>query len=398
MRTILRASRRFPGATATLIASFVLCAATTAPPAAQSQKREGSSRPYGELIELYRRDEVAEAVTELARVDETGVRALGGSWFHDAGSGRRRADDVPPSELELAAMLHTDCAFALLANAPSAFVQQGVPRAGVSPRRISGEVPPHVRLADVHLELADHLLDAADTRSWESGTSQRPSPSFHARWYLAVAMFMHRSEVSFGDKWIDRGLARFPRDGGLLLEAGVGREQLAIFPPFRAFSLADRQGALQRARDYFERALEVHPGLAEARVRLARVRVDLEPEGALSAITELRAVADNGPGDDVSYLANLFLGDLQERAGDLAAAETRFRAAIALAPEAQAARTALAHLLYRTGDRQGAVAVSREALANDCAEIDCDPWWRYPRTQLRSFDELLLGLRTEARR
>ena len=63
----------------------------------------------------------------------------------------------------------------------------------------------------------------------------------------------------------------------------------------------------------------------------------------------------------------------------------------------QGARTALAHLLFRLGAREEAVETVRASLAIDFDAGAQDPWLRYRRTQFRSFDELLTGLRQEAR-
>ena len=134
-----------------------------------------------------------------------------------------------------------------------------------------------------------------------------------------------------------------------------------------------------------------------ARRRQARVQSDLNPEHEPLVVAELQRVLEAGLDAELGYLANLFLAAAHGRAG-LDGAEASLRAAIALVPDAQSARTALAHVLYRQGDREGAVAASRDALACGCPAIECDPWWRYPRSQFQSFDELLVGLRTEAPR
>jgi len=381
LKSTHRVRRR--GLPATLI-PVVLCLAAVGVVAAGQKADTGQSQPtpYAELVERYRNGDLAGAIVGLAEYDEPGVIALRELWFAGAGPVvRTRVEAVPLPELLLAAMLHTDCAFALLAD----------------------ERPDRAKVADQHLELADKLLTFYDLQAQEQGASPATATSFHIRWYLAVAMFMHRSTVSLGDKWLERGLARFPYDSALLLEAGVGQEQRGLFPPFsRQMSEAPaqtlRRRALLEAQGYCERALESAPDLVEAKLRLARLRSDLDPRHETLAVAELRQVLGAGPDVELGYLANLFLAAAHERAGHLDAAEASLRAAIALVPDAQSARTALAHILYRQGDREGAVAASRDALACDCSEIECDPWWRYPRSQFRSFDELLVGLRTEARR
>jgi len=49
------------------------------------------------------------------------------------------------------------------------------------------------------------------------------------------------------------------------------------------------------------------------------------------------------------------------------------------------------------GAREEAVETVRASLAIDFDAGAQDPWLRYRRTQFRSFDELLTGLRQEAR-
>jgi tetratricopeptide (TPR) repeat protein len=326
---------------------------------------------YGPLVRLYRQGSTNEAVSDLAAFDLAALRAISKHWLAPA-SGGSGGETASPGELSLAGMLHTDCAFALYAAR-------------------------ELERADAHLNLARALVDAAYPGA--------PLPrSFRRRWYLTALMFLHREGI--GGMAIllrDAALAVFPHDEPLLLEAGAIEEALAMSAPI---DLLDEDGLrearlqsdqhLKRATGFLRRALDVDETLPEPLIRLARVTALLGEEGR--AVDMLVRVLEADPPPELGYLANLLLARMEDRVGRLDAAADHYRAAIAAFPVSQAARSGLAQVLYQRGDTQAALDAVRQGLAIRFQNGQEDPWWRYPRSQFRSFDELLVALRQEARR
>jgi predicted Zn-dependent protease len=73
------------------------------------------------------------------------------------------------------------------------------------------------------------------------------------------------------------------------------------------------------------------------------------------------------------YLAELFLGAMDERQSDTEEAAARYRDAVLSLPHAQSGRLALASLLARTGHASEA----RRALADAGSSRTPDPWSTY---------------------
>ena len=102
------------------------------------------------------------------------------------------------------------------------------------------------------------------------------------------------------------------------------------------------------------------PPLAEARLRLGRtLQRSGEPNGASE---ELRRVVDQGGGGPTEALAHLFLGELLERRGETEEAAGKNRKALEQDSTLQQAGLAVAAILWRGGDRTGAVEVLGAAL------------------------------------
>lgn len=128
------------------------------------------------------------------------------------------------------------------------------------------------------------------------------------------------------------------------------------------------------ANESFRRALEIEPGLVEARLRLGRV---LALDGKTDeAVRELRAVA-SGPSPEARYLAHLFLGRIEDEGGDTEGATAHARAAVALRPRWQSGRLALAVLLRRAGRAEEASAEAARAVVVPDEPSGEDGWLLY---------------------
>jgi tetratricopeptide (TPR) repeat protein len=148
---------------------------------------------------------------------------------------------------------------------------------------------------------------------------------------------------------------------------------------------------LRLAADFFDRSLASDPTLVEARVRLAKVRLDQgKPREALALLQGVTSGVIDGT---VSYYAHLVLGDASAFVGERDAAAAAYRRAATLYPTAQTPRLALS-LLARSG---GNAAAARTALApvfslpDDPMERP-DPWWVYHKGEGRSASVLLAEL------
>ncbi len=155
--------------------------------------------------------------------------------------------------------------------------------------------------------------------------------------------------------------------------------------------VAYRAQGLGKAEDFYRRALQARPDLAEAHLRLGRVLLRRDkPE---QAEPELRIAAAS---DDpmVEQLALLLLGDVAERKGRIADALSSYKAALAVNPRSQAAHMALSYALVRSGERGAGIATVREtALATPAADEPMDGWLAYHLGPSRHLDAVLKSLR-----
>ena len=248
----------------------------------------------------------------------------------------------------------------------------------------------------LHLDVAELLRsrglhrDAEDQMElamrWVNLTARDPEPigSFRRRWFLGAAILAFeyggwQDGVTFTDlacgllpddvalltaaAWFNEGLALAPVDATELERGGLARLQER--KRSRLLAAARRAGA----------ALRVAPTTPEATLRLARVRM-LLGQGE-SVREQLTALVDRGGVPRAhAYLGRVLLGRLHLEAGEPALAEGRFRDAITLDLQGQAARVALGRLLEEQGDRRGAAAVLEPVLRGD-AGAAIDPWVDY---------------------
>ena len=343
---------RFPALPST--AALVVLVGAPAPAGQSDYWFTDELAPYRELVGAYRDEDAGTAMA--------GVRAMAPSAVHDLLDRVREPDtrltgsEADPALNErlfrTAAMLHLD-------------------------------VAERLRSRGLHRDAEDQLEVAI---RWVNLSARDPEPigSFRRRWFLGAALlaFEHggwQDAVTFTDLACDL----LPDDVALLTAAAWFNEGLALAPLVAAelergglTRLQERKRSrLLAAARRAGAALRVAPTASEATLRLARVRMLL---GQGESVREtLTALVDRGGVPRAhAYLGRLLLGRLHLEAGEPAEAERRFRDAMALDPQGQAARVALGRLLEGRGDRRGAAAVLDPVLRG-AAGAAIDPWVDY---------------------
>ena len=315
----------------------------------------GELVPYRAFVEAYRDRRVDEAVAGVRAVEPEVIHALidrvGGPDARPTGTDRDPA--LNEQLFRAAAMLHVDVADRLWSS--------GLERAA------SDQIEVALRWANI------------------SARDPEPVGSFRRRWFLGVAWLAFerggwQDGVSFTDlageilpddvrlltvaAWLNEGLALSPVNPGEVESSGLSQIQRA------------KRSALLAAARKAGAALRVTPAATEAALRLARVRMLL---GQGESVRELLTAVMHRTGVPLAhaYLARLLLGRWHLQTEEFHAAERLFREAIALLPEGQAARVALAQLLDTQGDRRAAAVVLEPILRADPGGGFIDPWVDY---------------------
>lgn len=216
---------------------------------------------------------------------------------------------------------------------------------------------------------------------------------FARRFFLAMAQ---RCQWDFcleaAVQWGRDGIERFPGDASLLLTAGATLEERATLEHAPE---GERQRRFQEARRHLSDAVAADPNLLEARVRLGRVQWRLgDDEAARLTLEDASARAGDA---SLLYLAQLFLGQVHERAGRADAAIEAFGRALARDPQSQAAAVALSEALLSRGDLAGARQALESALAHAGRRRERDAHWDYAASNAAWADELFADLREESR-
>jgi tetratricopeptide (TPR) repeat protein len=159
---------------------------------------------------------------------------------------------------------------------------------------------------------------------------------------------------------------------------------------------ANQRFRFNEARRAYEEALAADMDQAAVRVRLGRVLWRLgEREEAAAALAG--AIDDARDAPRIRYLAHLFLGRVQEDGGRLDEAESSYRRALELDPQAQAAGIALAHVLRLAGDEQAAREVAVRTVSYAGRRGGLDFFWEYLTGSVTP-EKLLGDLRAKVRR
>jgi VWFA-related protein len=324
------------------------------------------------VLEAYSFDGIRDVVQELL----TGPDACPRAWCREA-----------------AALMHTDAALALLGR-----------------NRIPG--------ADLQLQAArwllgfDVRLDDSASDPPESQESIEARQRFRNTWLLAVGRLLTAlGHPSRALSYLEDCREFFPV--GSLLAAGSAHELMGsieglvpmparpgtVFgqsPPPNWFALYTRRAmkkALRDAESAYREAIQLEPGVAQAHLRLGRV---LQRRGKeKQARAELVWVVENSPPGPLLALAQLFLGELEERRGRLDAAIGHLRLALRAEPDSQAARVALSHALHRSGEMPASNEAAHALLAR---RESGDSWLDYHFPSPQSAEATLAGLRREVRR
>jgi tetratricopeptide (TPR) repeat protein len=322
--------------------------------------------PLDALLASYRRGDVEPArrgLTELMAADDAPRKTAG--WIQDAVRQRRTAD------LEAALLLYSESIMVSWSSMPG---RMSAVKACLEPmRRI------HQALRDI-----------------------KPVSSFLRAWYLAWESFQQAHAFPIlpdGMDYLGAALDAFPDDAQILLAAG-SRAELEWWISFEN-AHRDPRGEpgivtryLQLARGFLRRSIAASADESEARLRLARVLLQLgDLDGADST---LRGYDWTAHGPAFEYLTRLFEGDLHERRGNSAAAAKSYDAAISLVGASQSARIAKARLSYAEGLRAEAADMVEKAMDGPLTESD--PWWWYVRGQAWRFEIYLKNANAMVRR
>jgi len=150
------------------------------------------------------------------------------------------------------------------------------------------------------------------------------------------------------------------------------------------------------AERLFRRALKSDPGLAEGRVRLARLLVERKRYD--EALGELKIVLDGSNAPVLRFYALLFAGRAEQALGRLDAAVKSFAEATKLFPSAQSALLAQSQLALIRADAAGALEPIGKLPAEPEPDVRYgDPWWGYRLAAGREWEDLYKALTKRAR-
>ncbi len=233
-------------------------------------------------------------------------------------------------------------------------------------------------VASQHFGMAMALVDLV--------RRETPASDLPRLWYRAVATFLREHlDVGSGPMFMRRAVSFFPNDPRLLLLAGILHEFLASTtvqaplglkndPNLRTLVIGDDRTNLRTAQDFLRRAVDLEPGLVEARLRLGRVTTQLgDPQKGLD---ELNSALSLPCEPRQRFYAWLFSGQAHAALDRREAARSAYRAALQLFPDAQSASIALAYLERRHGDGVAATQAVQRVLSGMAAVAD-DPWIDY---------------------
>ena len=220
----------------------------------------------------------------------------------------------------------------------------------------------------IHLDRAQTLADAL--------ALDPESAWFVHQWFVVLAVVL-RDDVrtrQLVERW--HAASWYPAtvalDRGLDLES-VGSVMGSLMPTRGTEMEVYDPDAFRQAEPYFRQAIAAH--LEIAAVHLGRIKM------VRGRNREARELFEQAAGTShwrtTTYLANLFLGSLEEHDGQQPQAERRYKAAVQLIGTAQTGRLALAALLGRIGRGAEAARVLAESPGDPTSLLGFDPWWSY---------------------
>jgi tetratricopeptide (TPR) repeat protein len=230
-----------------------------------------------------------------------------------------------------------------------------------------------------HLQVATALVEFGEHRTGKSNSSMSIHPRFAAPvsddfrrlWYCTVINSLQAAALyGAAQRYLDHAVSLFPDNGEVQLLAGM-LEEMRASPRTSATSAGDRRKALVEAERHFRAVLAVDAGRLEAQLRLGRV---LQQRNELAEARRWLVPLTTAPDDRLAYLADLFLGGVEDASQHADAALADYQRAAARLPSGQTARLAASELLHRGGDR----AAAAEAIASAAGPSNSsDPWWTY---------------------
>jgi tetratricopeptide (TPR) repeat protein len=342
---------------------------------------------YATLVARYAAGERASVLAEARGFSEKELaRELDQlrAWERTA----RRCERCPEKEaffgfpLRAAILLHADLAeLEIRSRTP---VDESAARCGIGP----------------HGVMAEELALLALLRPGDA--------SFVRRWFRAMTLREH-TEACLVDAvhWANTGLRWFPKDAPLFLARGAVEETAAalhedVSPGSPGSPAGGRREITAPQRQYlgdalrdFDRALQSDKALAEARLRRGRVLWLLGDRA--EAQRTFDAVLHEDGDHELLFRAHLFRGRGFEEEKRLQDAEADYRAALALAPQAQSAAVAVSYVSWLQGKTAQAKAFLDEALLRAGRRTAPDPYWDYSFGSTEEVDRLFDSLHEDAR-
>jgi tetratricopeptide (TPR) repeat protein len=311
-----------------------------------------SPQTYRDIAEEFRSSPDAAIAHLLDLPDDAIAQGIGEAVRHDS---------IWPLESRGAALLmHTDAALLLQAHKQSA------------------------ALIRIHL---DRALDLADALARDP-----ESAWFVHQWFIVVtAMLKDESRANeLINRWHSPAwyAATASMDHGLMLESNgslSGSTESTRWPDAKAYE----PDAFRQAVSLYRQAIEAH--LEIAAVHLGRIEMLRGHDDEARRLFE--QAADGSHWRTTRYLANLFLGSMDERVGDPGNAERRYRAAVATIDKAQSGHLALAAFLSHRGGSAEAARVLADDVGDTSWLLTFDPWWSYlsPYKDRREGSRMILG-------
>ncbi len=364
-----------------------------------------------QVVAEYRSGQHALAVMHIRSWDDSRLEVMARSLLiHLAGVVRtcpELPEHVPSAAVDAGVLLHTDAAFASLAD--------GLP--GDASRQFDAAE----RLLAWRLRResdragADRAARQTDRAERERAACHAPAPLPERDWLTAVSLLCLRYWALDTAAWFGARLDKVaPGDVDAIFAAGAVADAQAtndaqfylpppvwrLWAPFRyeieqqryQQSLRDIKRYRERAAENYAQALAAAPDREDIRLRLAWTRFLLRQRRDVR--TDLERVARRASSEGDRYLAALFLGRVDEAQDRPVDAARWYAEAAGRWPGAHVARTALAHALDAAGEVDRAREVLTENILVPRDPVD-DPWTAYPHGPYPIGVALLNRLRTE---
>ena len=220
------------------------------------------------------------------------------------------------------------------------------------------------------------------------------------QWYFATLAYLQTVRNYAGLlPQLDTARITMPADVKIWLWSGAAYENLAA--PAVQVAAEGTSARIEapsmlyaRAEGFIRKALEIDPVCAECWLRLARV--EQLSGNADEAATLLARAEPNLRSPALKYYAALFAGRAAETLNKIDAARAGYERAMALFPQAQSPRLALAELAFRDSDQDQALAGVRTMFVTAGNQRDRDPWWNYDIALVANWQDLVADMRKAA--